>query len=111
MTTLPNKPILTQREEQVLTLTIQGLTAKQAAQAMGIGARTVESHSAHLFIKHEVGSVAELVALIVRQQERQRFHALLEQCAQTIEALPHPTHPDVLAQAIRAMATAASSEG
>ncbi|WP_102127498.1 response regulator transcription factor [Deinococcus planocerae] len=52
---------LTAREREVLRLIVEGASNKQAARALGISARTVETHRASVFEKLGVDSLAQLV--------------------------------------------------
>ena len=49
------------REREVLSLVIEGLTAKQIARALGVSPRTVETHRANLGVKLETDSLAQLI--------------------------------------------------
>lgn len=52
---------LSAREREVATLIIQGETSKQIAHILSISPRTVEAHSANIFAKLEVNSLASLI--------------------------------------------------
>ncbi|MCP2014708.1 FixJ family two-component response regulator [Deinococcus sp. HSC-46F16] len=52
---------LTAREREVLRLIVDGASNKQAARALGISVRTVETHRASLFEKLGAASLAQLV--------------------------------------------------
>ncbi len=52
---------LSEREREVLSLVIEGLTAKQIARALGVSPRTVETHRANLGVKLETDSLAQLI--------------------------------------------------
>jgi two-component system response regulator FixJ len=54
---------LTPRERDVLQYLIAGHPNKLIAYELGISPRTVENHRAHLMLKMQVGSVAELVQM------------------------------------------------
>lgn len=54
---------LSPRERQVLHLISQGATSKEAARALGISPRTVETYRVHLLEKTGAGSTAELIRL------------------------------------------------
>ena len=56
---------LTPREREVLEHAARGLHAKEIAATLGISARTVEVHKAHIMDKLGVRNVAELVRLAV----------------------------------------------
>jgi FixJ family two-component response regulator len=57
---------LTQRERQVLALTVEGLSNKEIAAALDISARTIEGHRARIYLKTGVTSVLQLVQLASR---------------------------------------------
>ena len=57
--------LLTQREQEVLQLVVEGQPNKLIARALDVSTRTVEAHRAHLMEKLQVGSLAELVRLAV----------------------------------------------
>lgn len=52
---------LSEREREVLSLVIEGQTAKQIARALGVSPRTVETHRANLGTKLETDSLAQLI--------------------------------------------------
>ena len=52
---------LTQRERQVLGLTLEGLGNKEIANALDISVRTIEGHRARIYLKTGVSSLMELV--------------------------------------------------
>jgi RNA polymerase sigma factor (sigma-70 family) len=52
---------LSEREREVLSFVVEGLTAKQIARHLGVSPRTVESHRANLCAKLEVTSLAQLI--------------------------------------------------
>lgn len=52
---------LSGREREVLSMVIEGLTAKQIARALGVSPRTVETHRANLGVKLETDSLAQLI--------------------------------------------------
>jgi len=58
---------LTEREREVLTLIARGLSTKQIAAELDIGARTVETHRANLMRKLGVKSVALLTQVAIRE--------------------------------------------
>jgi DNA-binding NarL/FixJ family response regulator len=60
------EPRLTERESEVMRLLAEGMTNKEAAQALRISIRTVESHRNNLSRKLGLGSLAELVRYAVR---------------------------------------------
>ena len=57
---------LTQRERQVLALTLESLSNKEIANALRISSRTIEGHRARIYLKTGVSSVLELVQLASR---------------------------------------------
>ncbi|MCX7693692.1 MULTISPECIES: LuxR C-terminal-related transcriptional regulator [Tepidimonas] len=57
----PVTAALTAREREVAALVMKGLTAKQAAKALGISPRTVEIYRARLMRKFHAASTVELV--------------------------------------------------
>lgn len=57
---------LTARELEVVSRIAAGAHNKDIARALGLSARTVESHRAQAMKKLAVGTVAELVALVLR---------------------------------------------
>lgn len=58
---------LTDREREVLTLIARGLSTKEIAADLDIGARTVETHRANLMRKLGVKSVALLTQVAIRE--------------------------------------------
>lgn len=60
---------LTAREGEVLRLIVEGASNKQAARALGISARTVETHRASVFEKLRVDSLAQLVRMYLSSRE------------------------------------------
>ena len=59
---------LTNREQEVLELVTQGLTSKEIATRLGIGRRTVESHSGNLLAKLGVRNKAQLVKRAITER-------------------------------------------
>jgi DNA-binding CsgD family transcriptional regulator len=55
-------PLLTEREREVLTMAVQGLTAAQVAERLFISKRTVETHLERSYSKLGVRSKRELIA-------------------------------------------------
>jgi DNA-binding NarL/FixJ family response regulator len=60
--------ILTQREIDVITLLAQGKSNKEAASALGVSARTVESHRNHIMRKMKFSSFSDLVRFAIRNK-------------------------------------------
>jgi FixJ family two-component response regulator len=52
---------LSEREREVLSLVVAGLTNKEIGRALGLSPRTVENHRAHLFDKLAAESLAQVV--------------------------------------------------
>lgn len=53
--------LLSEREREVLSLIVAGLTNKEVGRALDLSPRTVESHRANLFAKLEATSLAQLI--------------------------------------------------
>jgi len=62
---------LTAREHDVCVLVCKGLTNKEVARELGIGARTVEDHRLNLMKKYGVDNVVLLVRKVYRLDEVQ----------------------------------------
>jgi two-component system response regulator TtrR len=62
-TVLARYDLLTQREQEVLSLIVQGSTNKQVAINLDISVKTVETHRARVMDKMRVESLAELCAV------------------------------------------------
>lgn len=60
---------LTPREAQVLDMIAKGLTSRQIAQALGLSARTVDSHRAAIGAKTGTTSAAELTRLWIEGRQ------------------------------------------
>lgn len=60
---LSGVPALTAREQQVLELIAQGLSAKEAAQAIEIAPRTVERHIENVRLKIRARNRTHMVTL------------------------------------------------
>jgi DNA-binding NarL/FixJ family response regulator len=61
-----SEPGLTGREAEVMRLLADGMTNREAAQALRISIRTVESHRNNMSRKLGLGSIAELVRYAIR---------------------------------------------
>jgi RNA polymerase sigma factor (sigma-70 family) len=61
---------LSEREREVLSLVVEGQTAKQIARALGVSPRTVETHRANVVTKLQSPSLAQLI---------RRFAALVDE--------------------------------
>lgn len=57
--------LLTDKERQVATRIVSGLSNREIAEEMGLSPRTVENHRANLMQKLHVGSLAELIKLFL----------------------------------------------
>ena len=60
---------LTPREREVLDCLVAGKANKATAHALGISARTVEVHRAHVMTKMAAGSLSDLVRLVLTARE------------------------------------------
>jgi len=61
---------LSERERDVLSLVVAGLTNKEIGRALALSPRTVENHRAHVFAKLEAESLAQVVRLYAELVER-----------------------------------------
>jgi DNA-binding CsgD family transcriptional regulator len=61
---------LTERENEVLTLILTGKSNKEIAAAMSIGESTVKFHVSNIFSKYDVGSRAELISTLLKNQTK-----------------------------------------
>ena len=61
---------LTERENEVLTLILAGKSNKEIATAMSIGESTVKFHVSNIFSKYDVGSRAELISTLLKNQTK-----------------------------------------
>ena len=59
---------MTQREREVIQMLAEGKTNKDAAAALGIGVKTVETHRNRLMRKLRLGSMSELVRFAIRNK-------------------------------------------
>ena len=59
---------LTHREIDVITLLAQGKSNKEAASALGVSARTVESHRNHIMRKMNFSSFSEMIRFAIRNK-------------------------------------------
>ncbi len=66
----PAAEILTDRQEQILTLVAQGKTNAQIADEIGLSKRTIEAHRARTMKSIGVKNTAELVAWFSSENER-----------------------------------------
>jgi len=66
--TKPTSPVsLSPREREMLALIVEGLTAKEIADRLGVSIHTTDTHTRHLFKKLEVRSRAAAVARALRE--------------------------------------------
>lgn len=63
----PRPAVLTDRERQTLTLVLSGRSNKEIADALGISAKTVDKHRTSLMQKLQVRSIAQLMALALKE--------------------------------------------
>ncbi|MDB6069606.1 MAG: response regulator receiver [Verrucomicrobiales bacterium] len=67
--TKPATPVsLSPREREMLALIVEGLTAKEIADRLGVSIHTIDTHTRHLFKKLEVRSRAAAVARALRER-------------------------------------------
>lgn len=59
---------ITDREQEILQLIVDGLTSKQIAEKLYISPRTVDTHRANLMEKLELNNIAELVRYAIKNQ-------------------------------------------
>jgi two-component system response regulator FixJ len=64
---------LTPREREVLVLMVGGKPAKFIAAELGISPKTVDVHRSHVISKMGVGSLAELIRLMLHLEQRGEF--------------------------------------
>ena len=57
--------LLTQREHEVLNLLVAGNSSKEIALALGTSPRTIDVHRARVFHKLEVGTLPDMVRLVL----------------------------------------------
>jgi DNA-binding CsgD family transcriptional regulator len=67
--TKPSQPVsLSPRELEMLSLIVEGLTAKEMADQLSVSIHTIDSHTRHLFKKLDVRSRAAAVARALRER-------------------------------------------
>lgn len=67
--TKPMTPVaLSPRERQMLALIVEGLSAKEIAEQIGVSIHTIDTHTRHLFKKLDVRSRAAAVARALRER-------------------------------------------
>jgi len=63
-----DSPDLTDREQEVLKLLINGMSLKEIASSLGISYKTVDFHRGNIYRKFDIQSMQELFALSFRNQ-------------------------------------------
>jgi DNA-binding CsgD family transcriptional regulator len=63
----PKRSPLTDRERQTLNMIVAGRSNKEIAEALGISVKTVDKHRTSMMQKLSVRSVAQLLALALRE--------------------------------------------
>ncbi len=58
---------LTDRERQVMALSVQGLTSREVGEKLGISSRTVETHRENLMRKMKVSSLPQLISYALQK--------------------------------------------
>ncbi len=67
--TKPTTPVsLSPREREMLVMIVEGLTAKEIAERLGVSIHTIDTHTRHLFKKLDVRSRAAAVARALRER-------------------------------------------
>jgi DNA-binding NarL/FixJ family response regulator len=67
--TKPSPPVsLSPREREMLSFIVEGLTAKEIADRLGVSIHTIDTHTRHLFKKLDVRSRAAAVARALRER-------------------------------------------
>ena len=59
--------MLTEREREIVQLVAEGRTTKDIADALGVSAKTVDTHRQNIMDKLDLHSVAELTKYAVRE--------------------------------------------
>ena len=57
---------LTKREEEIVSLMLEGISTVKIAEQLSLSPRTVETHKRNMFIKCRVKSSVELVVFVMR---------------------------------------------
>jgi two-component system nitrate/nitrite response regulator NarL len=60
---VPDRPLLTRREQEILALIARGLTSQAIADQLFLSPLTVETHRRNLLAKFEAGNTASLIRL------------------------------------------------
>lgn len=80
-TTLPRPVPLSDRENEVLDLVVDGMTNRAAARRLGISERTVREHIARIFLKLQVGSRVEAAVVATERRLAAKWHLDLDRSA------------------------------
>jgi two-component system, NarL family, response regulator NreC len=62
-----HRPVLSDREREVLQLIAEGWTTKRIAEGLGLSVKTVETHRSRIMARLGLGSVAELTKYAIRE--------------------------------------------
>jgi two-component system response regulator NreC len=62
-----NRQVLSAKENQILQLLTEGISAKQIASELGLSVKTVEANRRHIMKKTEVDNLADLIKYAIRQ--------------------------------------------
>jgi DNA-binding NarL/FixJ family response regulator len=65
-------PLLTRREEQVVSMVVDGLSNREIAVKLGVSAHTVKNHLSHIYEKLGISKRMELNLYVAANQERSR---------------------------------------
>jgi two-component system response regulator FixJ len=93
----PGRDRLTRREVQVLAQIATGATNKAAADALGISARTIETHRGHIMKKLGAKNAVELVRMVLSVSDGAWKHARSHAAsAKAVQIVPRtaPCHPE-----------------
>ena len=63
---IPFKPILTEREKEILSLLMQGKSNKQIAAELNLSKQTVDRHRKNMLNKTNTKNSAELITLTIK---------------------------------------------
>jgi DNA-binding NarL/FixJ family response regulator len=66
-TSLEPYDTLTDREREVMALSVQGLTSREVGEKLGISSRTVETHRENLMRKMKVSSLPQLISYALQK--------------------------------------------
>jgi DNA-binding CsgD family transcriptional regulator len=68
LTKITSPVSLSPREREMLAFIVEGLTAKEIADRLGVSVHTIDTHTRHLFKKINVRSRAAAVARAIRER-------------------------------------------